>query len=341
MARPSVARFEPSTTTWCGITLDSQPVQLAMLDRDGCDERHGRLRCRRRMIEAVLWDFGGVILSSPFEAFNHYEAAHGLPARLHPHRSTPPTRTPTPGPGSSAARSRRPSSTTAFADESEALGHGVPRRRRARAARRRGAAGDGRSARRASRRPGYKIACLTNNVVGGDGERRRASPSAGGASDRRDHGPLRRRSSSSSKVGVRKPEPRFYEIACELLGVEPTECVFLDDLGINLKPAAAMGMTTIKVLTAEQAIADLEAIARHPAALTRVSSPTARTSADPARVGRATRTRAAPDPTRQTGREKVSVHEVGELLVVDRLASRWPGCRSRRGRRGAGRSRAP
>ena len=51
----------------------------------------------------------------------------------------------------------------------------------------------------------------------------------------------------SSKVGVRKPEPRFYEIACELLGVEPAECVFLDDLGINLKPAAAMGMTTIKV----------------------------------------------------------------------------------------------
>ena len=64
----------------------------------------------------------------------------------------------------------------------------------------------------------------------------------------------------SSKVGVRKPEPRFYEIACELLGVEPAECVFLDDLGINLKPAAAMGMTTIKVVHADQAIADLEAV---------------------------------------------------------------------------------
>ena len=51
----------------------------------------------------------------------------------------------------------------------------------------------------------------------------------------------------SSKVGVRKPEPRFYEIACELLGVDPAECVFLDDLGVNLKPARAMGMTTIKV----------------------------------------------------------------------------------------------
>ena len=64
----------------------------------------------------------------------------------------------------------------------------------------------------------------------------------------------------SSKVGVRKPEPRFYELACEMLGVQPHECVFLDDLGVNLKPAAAMGMTTIKVLSAEQAIADLSSV---------------------------------------------------------------------------------
>jgi putative hydrolase of the HAD superfamily len=64
----------------------------------------------------------------------------------------------------------------------------------------------------------------------------------------------------SSKVGVRKPEPRFYEIACELLGVPADECVFLDDLGINLKPARAMGMQTIKVGAADQAITDLEAI---------------------------------------------------------------------------------
>jgi putative hydrolase of the HAD superfamily len=64
----------------------------------------------------------------------------------------------------------------------------------------------------------------------------------------------------SSKVGCRKPEPRFYEIACELLGVTPHECVFLDDLGINLKPAAAMGMRTIKVLDPADALASLSAI---------------------------------------------------------------------------------
>jgi putative hydrolase of the HAD superfamily len=61
----------------------------------------------------------------------------------------------------------------------------------------------------------------------------------------------------SSKVGCRKPEPRFYEIACELLQVEPTECVFLDDLGINLKPAAAMGMRTIKVVHPIDALNEL------------------------------------------------------------------------------------
>ena len=59
---------------------------------------------------------------------------------------------------------------------------------------------------------------------------------------------------------MRKPEPRFYEIACELLGVDPHECVFLDDLGINLKPAAAMGMTTIKVEDPAVALAELSAV---------------------------------------------------------------------------------
>jgi putative hydrolase of the HAD superfamily len=63
----------------------------------------------------------------------------------------------------------------------------------------------------------------------------------------------------SSRIGVRKPEPRFYEIACDLLGVHPAECVFLDDLGINLKPAAAMGMQTIKVIDPDAALSDLSA----------------------------------------------------------------------------------
>jgi putative hydrolase of the HAD superfamily len=68
----------------------------------------------------------------------------------------------------------------------------------------------------------------------------------------------------SSRTGVRKPEPRFYEIACELAGVEPSEVVFLDDLGINLKPAAAMGMTTIKVTDPDRALGELGAAVGFP-----------------------------------------------------------------------------
>ena len=63
----------------------------------------------------------------------------------------------------------------------------------------------------------------------------------------------------SSKSGLRKPDPRVYRLACEHLEIEPSEAIFLDDLGVNLKPARAMGMTTIKVLSADQALADLEA----------------------------------------------------------------------------------
>ena len=69
----------------------------------------------------------------------------------------------------------------------------------------------------------------------------------------------------SSIEGCRKPEERFYEIACERLNVEPERCVFLDDLGINLKPARAMGMTTIKVVEPEKAIKELYEILGFPA----------------------------------------------------------------------------
>jgi putative hydrolase of the HAD superfamily len=68
----------------------------------------------------------------------------------------------------------------------------------------------------------------------------------------------------SSRVGVRKPDPRFYELACKQLDVTAPECVFLDDLGVNLKPARALGMTTIKVVDPDDAIAELEAVVGFP-----------------------------------------------------------------------------
>jgi putative hydrolase of the HAD superfamily len=63
----------------------------------------------------------------------------------------------------------------------------------------------------------------------------------------------------SAKIGLRKPDPRIYQMMVQTLKVDPTHCVYLDDLGVNLKPARAMGMTTIKVLNAAQAITELEA----------------------------------------------------------------------------------
>jgi putative hydrolase of the HAD superfamily len=61
----------------------------------------------------------------------------------------------------------------------------------------------------------------------------------------------------SSKAGVRKPDPRIYQMMCELLVVEPKACVYLDDLGVNCKPAAQLGMTAIKVVSEDQALDEL------------------------------------------------------------------------------------
>ena len=106
-----------------------------------------------------------------------------------------------------------------------------------------------------------KTACLTNNFVAPsqDDDRARMDPeSFDGVMDLFDV------VVESSKAGCRKPDPRFYEIACEELGIEPGEAVFLDDLGINLKPAKAMGMTTIKVVDPDDAIAELEQVVGFP-----------------------------------------------------------------------------
>jgi putative hydrolase of the HAD superfamily len=199
------------------------------------------------MIRAVLWDFGGVILSSPFEAFNRYEADHGLPRDFI--RSVNATN---PDANAWALLERSEVSPAEFdrlfADESAALGHRVP-----------GAdvlallSGQIRTEMVTALdrviRAGYRTACLTNNVVGGE-----QRMEVGDVMMMFDH------VVESSKVGCRKPEPRFYEIACELLDVAPAECVFLDDLGINLKPAKAMGMTTIKVGAPGPAIDELEQV---------------------------------------------------------------------------------
>jgi len=210
-------------------------------------------------IRAVLWDFGGVILSSPFEAFNAYEAARGLPKDFirgvnarNPHDNA-------------WARLERGDVTAdafaaLFEAESRALGHAINGHDVLALL-----SGEVRPEmvavlRRLKGR--YKLACLTNNVRHGDGPGMARSPETAAAIA--EIMALFDQVVESSKAGVRKPEPRFYEIACELLQIKPVEAVFLDDLGINLKPAAAMGMRTIKVGAPAQAIAELEAALGHP-----------------------------------------------------------------------------
>ncbi len=198
---------------------------------------------------AVFWDFGGVILSSPFDAFLQYEAKKGLPQGfLRKVNAT------NPDTNAWALLERNEVSPRDFNElfmgESTALGHPVP-----------GSdvlallAGEIRPAMVQAldtvKAAGYRMACLTNNVVGGDGaspERREAIAAIMSRFDA---------VVESSKVGCRKPETRFYEIACETLQVSPHECVFLDDLGVNLKPAAAMGMHTIKVINPDDALVAL------------------------------------------------------------------------------------
>ena len=208
-------------------------------------------------IRAAFFDFGGVILSSPFEAFNTYEAAHGLPVDFI--RTVNAT---DPHTNAWARFERSEVLFDEFCDLFEAECREAGQRLVARDVMPL-LAGEIRPAMveavRRCRDAGLVTACLTNNWVGFG-----AYPDEGRAGGRDDALGLFHHVIESSKVGVRKPDPRFYELACETSGVTPAEAVFLDDLGVNLKPAAAMGMTTIKVVDPSAALAELEAVVGFP-----------------------------------------------------------------------------
>lgn len=223
-------------------------------------------------IRAVLFDFGGVITTSPFEAFSAFEARMGLPTDfIRKVNST--------NPDTNAWAQLERSEigvagfSEAFARESAGLGHEID-----------GAlvlellAGDVRpemveAVRRCQAH--LAVACLTNNFAGPTSDGAPELPGAASAEAlAKDSDP---RSAAvgeamslfdvvveSRVIGVRKPDPRFYQTACELVGIDAAEAVFLDDLGINLKPARAMGMTTIKVTDPSVALAELESVVGFP-----------------------------------------------------------------------------
>jgi putative hydrolase of the HAD superfamily len=202
------------------------------------------------VIRAALFDFGGVVTSSPFEAFNAYEAANGLPKDLIR------TINATNHLENAWAKLERndvdpEGFCPLFEAEAAARGHTVSGREVLGCLMGRVRPAMARAVQRCAEE--LVCACLTNNFAGGglmaDPERQ----SEVAAVHAQFHHVI-----ESSKVGLRKPDPRIYELACEIMGVRPSEVVYLDDLGINLKPAAAMGMTTIKVVDPEVALAELQ-----------------------------------------------------------------------------------
>lgn len=202
------------------------------------------------MIEAVIWDFGGVLTSSPFEAFARFEKEHGLPADIIRR-----TNSHNPLENAWAKFERADIDLNAFdelfAEESRALGGEVRGK-------------DVIPLLSGQLRPEmvealktvktkFKTGCITNNlpanVIG---------TMSGRALYTAEVMKLFDHVIESAKIGLRKPNPKIYTMMTDALAVDPAKCVYLDDLGINLKPARDMGMTTIKVQNAAQAIAELE-----------------------------------------------------------------------------------
>ncbi len=205
-------------------------------------------------LTAILFDFGGVFTTSPFEAFNRYERERGIPRDfIRGINATNPD---------DNAWARLESSRIdldefdrLFERESAAAGWPIPGRDVVAML-----SGDlrPRMVRALERiRTRFRTACITNNVRSlGHPEDGPVSPTTIRAADVMALFDL---VVESSIEGIRKPDPRIYQLACQRLRVAPEEALFIDDLGINCKPAAALGMRTIKVLDEDQALADLEA----------------------------------------------------------------------------------
>ncbi len=199
---------------------------------------------------AVIFDLGGVVFPSPIDVFRAYERKEGLPERFISEVVLA-----DPDAGAWARLERGELTVERFVGEFEAECEAAGARVDAGALM--AAVGQGFDARpemvaalRAIRAQGLKTGALTNNWVAEE-------PSDGGVRSLDD---LFDVIVESAVEGLRKPDPRIYELACQRLGVSPDESVFLDDLGANLKPARALGMTTIKVGEPADALAELAAV---------------------------------------------------------------------------------
>lgn len=205
-----------------------------------------------KTLQAVIWDFGGVLTSSPFEAFTKYEQANGLPEGFIRGINA------VNGDDNAWAKLERAEINAdgfdaLFRAESLAQGHEIAGKEilsllsgnlRPRAV----------AALKACKAR-VKVGCITNNAPVGKGagmsQDEAKAAEVGAVLSLFDH------VIESSKIGLRKPDLRIYALMCEALDVQPSRCIYLDDLGINLKPARKMGMRTIKVINEEQLLSDL------------------------------------------------------------------------------------
>ncbi|MGY0570368.1 HAD-IA family hydrolase [Bradyrhizobium sp. RDM12] len=202
-------------------------------------------------IEAVIFDFGGVLTSSPFEAFSRFETERGLPVDII-RRTNAANHLENAWAKFERAEVDIDTFDKLFAMESLALGAEVRGR-------------DVLPLLQGDLRPEmvealkrikaqFKTGCITNNLpANAIGSMTGRSLYVADVMVLFDH------VIESAKIGLRKPDARIYQLMVETLKVDPEECVYLDDLGVNLKPAREMGMTTIKVTNGAQAIAELEA----------------------------------------------------------------------------------
>ena len=201
-------------------------------------------------VEAVIFDFGGVLASSPFEAFARFETARGLPVDII-RRTNAANHLENAWAKFERAEVDIETFDRLFAEESLALGAEVRGR-------------DVLPLLQGDLRPEmvealkrikaqFKTGCITNNLpANAIGSLTGRSLYIAEVMVLFDH------VIESAKIGLRKPDPRIYKLMVETLKVDPSKCVYLDDLGVNLKPAREMGMTTIKVTGGAQAIAELE-----------------------------------------------------------------------------------
>src|SRR3954449_1898562 len=211
-------------------------------------------------IRAVVFDLGGVVFPSPFEAFDVYDARTGLASGTT--RSIVRVSSET---GAWAALERGELNMVQFCAaldaEAAALGHTISTATvMATIGEMSGARPEMVTAIGRLREHGLRVGALTNNWIDERSDGESASERVGAFGGHTDLLALFDTVVESARVGLRKPDPRIYALVCERLDVTPPECAFLDDLGINLKPAREMGMTTIKVADPAVALRELSSV---------------------------------------------------------------------------------